>query len=336
MKLGYIAALLGLSLMPLFWPPVDGQGSEPSSALTEAQDKFGALQVEIRAFKELLATVAAEAGELQERVEALATRAARDSGWATRKADQIGAETQALLLKFRGLWDSRAAIDTNAAQFGGAIQRLLDSGEITSKRGRRSFRKLADMERLWEREDTFLEQMESSLIAAGSSLDEASDSLADNDIPQALKDLEETSNRLNDFLRGRRQSLPILRELESLFASLGRDLLMMERLARARSRQARANRDLANEPEPRPLPYGTLLAAVLDSAYKSARVQLFDLQGRLIMDKEVTPALVAASPAGLFDTRGLLANGVYLYVVIIQGLDGRTHWTRIEKLVLLR
>jgi hypothetical protein len=333
-KLVLIVILLGLPLTLLLWPPVDAQGSAPSSALIEAQDKLASLQAEIRAFKELLAAIATGTDELDQRIEALRAWVARDTRWAKRKVEQISLEEQALLLRFGGLWESREAIEANAARFRNAIQGLLDSGEITSKRGWRILKKLEDMARLWEREQALLGQMESSLAAAGSSLDEASNSLAEDHIPQALSALEEASNRLNDSLRARRQSLPLLREIEGLFADLSRDFRAVERLARIK--QARRGSAGHSKSEPKLASGNGPLSLPSDFAIENARVQLFDLQGRLIADEEVMLPLAEVNLLNLIHMRGLLANGVYLYVIIVTSPEGRPYSTEIGKLVVLK
>jgi hypothetical protein len=66
----------------------------------------------------------------------------------------------------------------------------------------------------------------------------------------------------------------------------------------------------------------------------SVRLQLYDLAGRLMLNKE-SQGDTLTLPFKTLQGRAL-ANGVYLYVVRVQGFDGREYVSEVRKLVIMR
>jgi hypothetical protein len=63
----------------------------------------------------------------------------------------------------------------------------------------------------------------------------------------------------------------------------------------------------------------------------SLRVQLYSLSGHKLLDQTIKDAS-ALTLSGL----GELANGIYLYVVTAQGMDGKNVRTQVKKLLIER
>jgi len=79
---------------------------------------------------------------------------------------------------------------------------------------------------------------------------------------------------------------------------------------------------------------GALTVKAQGVGISSVRVQLFDLAGRTVLDERASGRQLRVR---LLDAQGRpLANGVYLYVVEVKGVDGRTVKTDVRKLVVLR
>ena len=79
---------------------------------------------------------------------------------------------------------------------------------------------------------------------------------------------------------------------------------------------------------------GALTVKAQGVGIQSVRVQLFDLAGRTVLDEGASGRQLRVR---LLDAQGRpLANGVYLYVVEVKGVDGRVIRTDVRKLVVLR
>jgi hypothetical protein len=69
-------------------------------------------------------------------------------------------------------------------------------------------------------------------------------------------------------------------------------------------------------------------------AITGIEAQVFDLSGKLVFDQHTTGTTLTFRGLGA-DGRPL-ANGVYLYIVSVRGIDGSTVGSEVRKLVLLR
>ncbi len=79
---------------------------------------------------------------------------------------------------------------------------------------------------------------------------------------------------------------------------------------------------------------GALTVKAQGVGIQGVRVQLFDLAGRTVLDEGASGRQLRVR---LLDEQGRpLANGVYLYVVEVKGVDGRVIRTDVRKLVVLR
>jgi hypothetical protein len=79
---------------------------------------------------------------------------------------------------------------------------------------------------------------------------------------------------------------------------------------------------------------GGMSVTVQGSGVESVRLQVFALDGKLVLNKTVEGSYLQFSP--LDDEGQPLANGVYLYVVTVKGYDGTEVKSEIHKLVVLR
>ncbi len=70
------------------------------------------------------------------------------------------------------------------------------------------------------------------------------------------------------------------------------------------------------------------------SSIESIELQVFALDGRLVLDKRAELNYLQFSP--LDDQGRPLANGVYLYVITVRGWDGEVLRSEVRKLVILR
>ncbi len=80
----------------------------------------------------------------------------------------------------------------------------------------------------------------------------------------------------------------------------------------------------------RPVRSGGAYFIVEGAGIAQTTVRVFNLTGKLVFNQTAQGNVVPFSAASE------LANGVYLYVVTVQGADGQTVTSRIEKLVVLR
>lgn len=85
---------------------------------------------------------------------------------------------------------------------------------------------------------------------------------------------------------------------------------------------------------PNPLRKETGIFNVEGSAIEGIRLELFNLAGRKVFEGEAQGKSLTFST---FNTRGRpLANGVYFYVLLVRGFDGKTIKSSIRRLVILR
>lgn len=239
-------------------------------------------------------------------------------------------------------------LDNQVSQVERAVSRLIDGGAFGQLRGERILRRLEEIKGILDDIELELDSMWDSLEQVESFLESALDKVQRGGYPRAIEDLNEALSALGIALKSRGAVLGIMGRKMLNILQIKQDLFAAERACRRSELHERSF--IATELSTIPLsvtkigfspnPMGREAQAALrveGTGIEGLRLQVFDLSGRVVFDRETSNGLTSLVFDGLDQrTKAPLANGVYLYVVTVKGWNGELVRAPVQKLVILR
>jgi hypothetical protein len=266
----------------------------------------------------------------------------KDTGDCDFEEEEEGGKLQVLgCLKIR-LQDKKSQVEK-------AVRREVEEGIIGELRGERILRRLDEVNDILDDIELELESMREPLEQVASLLEDALSKVRRGNYRDAARDLDEALAELRIALQSKGSLLDLMARKASRILQVKQDLFAAERACR-RSALREREMVLASELNAVPLvvtgvrispnPMGRGVKATfraMGTGIEGIRVQVFDLSGRAVFDRETSGGVTSLIFDGLDQkTKAPLANGVYLYLVTVRGRNGEIWEERVRKLVILR